>query len=338
MKSALSLPHIFLPEDPLLRRIVIFVLSFHVLFLFLIAIEATLIPREKPRERMLIHTVSFTQPITANVPKIKPTSAPPSLPAIHPEPLPSIEENPLPLEQKVQKEKQPMVIPNAEPQAEKSKIEKKPAQVKKESGKKETVKKEAKKDKKVAKTQPKKDSAPSKKESVTSKKSEKSTKTTTPPLTNMKKETVLEAAKEKQQALLQKAKSSIAKLDRQYVALAESATATAPTLLKPLGKMQIDALPGPDSESILSDREVGYVDELVSRLKLLLRLPEYGEVKVKLTLERSGKVAKVVINGSKSEANRKYVEKTLPSLNFPSFGNNFSTESSYTFTLVLSNE
>ena len=88
----------------------------------------------------------------------------------------------------------------------------------------------------------------------------------------------------------------------------------------------------------LNDKEIGYRDELAGRLKLLLRLPEFGEVKIKLTLSRAGKVAKVSIVSAESAANRTYIEKTIPTLSFPSFGNNFGTLPEYTFLISLSND
>ena len=88
----------------------------------------------------------------------------------------------------------------------------------------------------------------------------------------------------------------------------------------------------------MGDHEVSYRDELANRLKLLLRLPEYGEVKVKLTIERSGKIAKVLIISSESSANRKYIEKTLPGLTFPQFGTRFGDVDQYTFSITLGNE
>ncbi len=100
--------------------------------------------------------------------------------------------------------------------------------------------------------------------------------------------------------------------------------------------LQIDDLPD-HSGPKLNDQEMRYRDELVGRLKLQLRLPEVGDVKVKLTLERSGKVAKVVIVSAESAVNRKYLEKELPLITFQAFGS-FSSDAQYTFALTLSND
>ena len=87
-----------------------------------------------------------------------------------------------------------------------------------------------------------------------------------------------------------------------------------------------------------SGAERTYYDELIHRLKLALRLPEYGSVKLKLTLSSDGKVFKVQVTGSKSAKNKSYIEKTLPSLSFPRFGSNFSGQKEQTFRLNLCND
>jgi len=71
---------------------------------------------------------------------------------------------------------------------------------------------------------------------------------------------------------------------------------------------------------------------------LLLRLPDYGDVKVNLTLDRTGKVFKISVINAESVANRKYIEKALPEMSFPEFGTNFASAAEYTFAITLSNE
>jgi outer membrane biosynthesis protein TonB len=87
-----------------------------------------------------------------------------------------------------------------------------------------------------------------------------------------------------------------------------------------------------------SGGERTYYDELIHRLKLALRLPDHGSVKVKLTLSSDGKVVRVSIVSSKSSKNKSYIEKTLPTLSFPKFGSNFSGQKEQTFRLNLCNE
>jgi len=81
-----------------------------------------------------------------------------------------------------------------------------------------------------------------------------------------------------------------------------------------------------------------YPQKLVDHLQLLLRLPEEGEVKIALTLGRSGKVEYVEVLRCESPLNREYVEKRLPILAFQPFGRNFGTEAKHTFQLVLQGE
>lgn len=81
-----------------------------------------------------------------------------------------------------------------------------------------------------------------------------------------------------------------------------------------------------------------YSQALVIRLKRLLKLPQYGDVDIQLTLLRSGKVAKFMVVSSQNQANKEHLEKTVPTLTFPSFGNSFAGEESHTFNIKLSNE
>lgn len=84
--------------------------------------------------------------------------------------------------------------------------------------------------------------------------------------------------------------------------------------------LQIDSVP-----------EASYSDELAYRLKQMLKLPKYGEVKVDLTLDKSGNVLKVAIISAQNEENKTYIEKELPKLKLPAFGNNFPGQENHTF-------
>lgn len=82
----------------------------------------------------------------------------------------------------------------------------------------------------------------------------------------------------------------------------------------------------------------GYCEELVNRLQLMLRLPEYGEVKVLVTIDSNGVVRKVQIKESKSALNRSYIEKNMADVAFPCFGSNFPGEKDHTFFLALTSK
>lgn len=149
----------------------------------------------------------------------------------------------------------------------------------------------------------------------------------------------VEAANAKRRDHLDQAQKNIAKIAerRDKITANKSASTTIANVPGKIESLQIDALIG-DSKETYTKQEVGYHEELASRLKLLMRLPDYGEVKVKLTLERSGKFVDVNIVHAESSANRKYVEKTLPKLSYPGFGSNFGDERQHTFSIILSND
>jgi len=146
------------------------------------------------------------------------------------------------------------------------------------------------------------------------------------------KPSALDAKKKK---LLAQAQESIAKIDRSSAKISAGKYSKIPELKTPT----IALLEGNGTiHSAMTDGEIGYRDELASRLKLLLKLPEVGQVKVKLTLNRVGKFVKLVVVSSESAANRKYIEKTLPTLTFPSFGNQFGNVEEYAFSITLSSD
>lgn len=148
------------------------------------------------------------------------------------------------------------------------------------------------------------------------------------------------AEQERQHKLLADAQERIAKIagSRDKVTPNKAGTSSLADLPNAITSLQVDTLPVVKGGLPLSQREVFYRDELAGRLKLLLRLPEYGDVKVNLTLDRAGKVVKVVIVNAESTVNRKYIEKTLPTLSLPAFGTNFESATEYTFSITLSNE
>jgi colicin import membrane protein len=144
-----------------------------------------------------------------------------------------------------------------------------------------------------------------------------------------------QAKKTKQQKLLAQAAESIGKIRPSGVKIDPNQKGKTPELLVPqlkLAPVAIDEIAG------WSVGEVSYRDELAERLKLQLVLPEYGSVKLKLTLQRSGEVIRIAILSADSRRNRDYVEKRVPSLQFPPFGNQFSQEPEHTFTITLNND
>ncbi len=151
-----------------------------------------------------------------------------------------------------------------------------------------------------------------------------------------------EAARKREQALLNKAKENLAKMSetRDKISTSSSSLNLAATELPKELTLQVDALPigevGGSGE--WGTNEISYSGEVAARLKMALKLPDYGAVKIELTLDRSGKVIKVKTVHSESNKNKVYVESKVPALLFPSFGQRFQGESQKTFLLTLQND
>ncbi|MEM7175013.1 MAG: hypothetical protein AAF443_03675 [Chlamydiota bacterium] len=92
-----------------------------------------------------------------------------------------------------------------------------------------------------------------------------------------------------------------------------------------LGTLQVDQ-PQTSQEQKLTE------DPLIFYLKRHLKLPEYGDVTVEMTLA-SGKLKKMKILASESEVNASYLKHHLPLLAFP-----MAQEGQKTWTLTFCNE
>jgi hypothetical protein len=150
-----------------------------------------------------------------------------------------------------------------------------------------------------------------------------------------------EAAKQRELELLSKAKTNLAKMSetRNQITPSPSLNLETTSLPKELGVLQIDTLPTEGSTGAdRSAKEAGYNGEVASRLKKGLRLPDYGAVKIKLTLDREGKVISVETISSESSKNRTYVESKIPALLFPPFGQRFKGATQNSFVITLQND
>ncbi|MES2122548.1 MAG: hypothetical protein V4492_07215, partial [Chlamydiota bacterium] len=103
----------------------------------------------------------------------------------------------------------------------------------------------------------------------------------------------------------------------------------------PKGKM---ALPTPYALQIDTASEGNYADSLLHHLHGTLKLPEFGEVKLQLTLRQDGTVAKISVLGTQSEANRKYLQQELPKMRFPRFDHELKGKHEHAFVLTFCNE
>ena len=90
--------------------------------------------------------------------------------------------------------------------------------------------------------------------------------------------------------------------------------------------------------SVWGTKESRYSDEIAYRLKSSLRFPDYGAVKIKLTLDRTGKVLKCETVHSESAKNKSYVESKVPGIVFSSFGQQFQGATQTTFVITLQND
>jgi outer membrane biosynthesis protein TonB len=126
--------------------------------------------------------------------------------------------------------------------------------------------------------------------------------------------------------------ASIAKIEGKAQAASAKSSRSASTAIMPIA-LQIDA----DSGS-LSDFPSDYSDQLVGFLHQSLHLPEFGEVKIQLTLHQDGRVAKLVVLKSESDKNKRYLEGSLPQLAFPSFSGSFAKKREHTFILTFCSE
>ncbi len=81
-----------------------------------------------------------------------------------------------------------------------------------------------------------------------------------------------------------------------------------------------------------------YPSSLIYCLQNNLQLPDIGEVKIQLTLFSNGKVEKMTVLSAESETNKKRLEETLMSLQFPSFPKEKRALQKQTFILTFCNE
>lgn len=150
-----------------------------------------------------------------------------------------------------------------------------------------------------------------------------------------------EAQKIKEQAYFNKAKENLTKMaaNRNKTPSSSPINLETTNIPKELGALQVDAvLFNEVGQKEWGTQEVSYGNEVAIRLKRALRLPDYGAVKIQLTIDKTGKVNKLEIIQSESHKNRAYVETKIPTLLFPPFGPRFKEMSQNTFTIMLQND
>lgn len=116
---------------------------------------------------------------------------------------------------------------------------------------------------------------------------------------------------------------------------AASTTATSSKALpipKPISFLSIE---NSDISHTQTLEQVNYSSLLVQFLEDRLMLPEKGEVKLQLSLNKEGKVVSIDILKAESVKNREYLKNTLPQLSFPCFNTSVSEmQCSYTIRFL----
>lgn len=120
------------------------------------------------------------------------------------------------------------------------------------------------------------------------------------------------------QELLQELEESIAKIEGKHDKVDTRKQLTTP-----------QSIEIPNHDTI----EESYAEALILCLRQSLHLPDYGEVKLKITLKEDGSVERLVVLKADSEKNRNYLETHLPHLKFPAI-----KKTEHTFVLTFCNE
>ncbi|MBS0651289.1 MAG: flagellar hook-length control protein FliK [Verrucomicrobia bacterium] len=126
---------------------------------------------------------------------------------------------------------------------------------------------------------------------------------------------------------------SIAKIEGKKQTLSQKQQTSRTQSFTPI-QLQIDSIETGSWEDADSD----YPNLMIGYLHQSLHLPEFGEVKIQLTLRQDGSVAKLVVLNTESDKNKRYLEGSLPKLQFPSFNGSFAKKKEHTFILTFCNE
>jgi len=130
--------------------------------------------------------------------------------------------------------------------------------------------------------------------------------------------------------LLRELEETIAKIDEKRDKLSTSKKS------KPVNK--IEPLQSESFHHLESERnEVDYKETLVMYLHQSLNLPDFGDVKIQVTLRQDGSVENLKVLKAESDKNRKYLEMHLPLLKFPPLQGS-SGKKENTFILTFCNE
>jgi outer membrane biosynthesis protein TonB len=137
--------------------------------------------------------------------------------------------------------------------------------------------------------------------------------------------------------LIDSLEESIAKIEKKQDKVDRKETLNAPIAPAPLQLDSLKKIESTATDTLLSDED-DYRNILVECLRSSLNLPDFGEVKMQLTIRTDGTVVQMRVLNSASEKNRVYLENSLRSLRFPPLLGELSRNKQHTFQIVFCNE
>ncbi|KAG8155693.1 hypothetical protein JTE90_011514 [Oedothorax gibbosus] len=128
-------------------------------------------------------------------------------------------------------------------------------------------------------------------------------------------------------SILKQLEESIAKIEQKDDKQCKSSTIVTASL-----PSKVAVAPAQEEPTLPS-----YTASLVKELTQILQLPEYGEVKVKITVSPAGKIIELLVLQAESKANKLYLEKCLPNIVLPKYNEKVTLNNEQTFTLTFCN-
>lgn len=128
-------------------------------------------------------------------------------------------------------------------------------------------------------------------------------------------------------SILKQLEESIAKIEQKDDKQCKSSTIVTASLSSKVVVASAQEEPGLPS----------YTASLVKELTQILQLPEYGEVKIKITVNPAGKIIELLVLQAESKANKLYLEKCLPNIVLPKYNEKVTLNNEQTFTLTFCN-
>jgi hypothetical protein len=140
-------------------------------------------------------------------------------------------------------------------------------------------------------------------------------------------------------------KEAAVKPQQDLANLAESLQALSSQTEKSPSRPSLDLPPvlskmAPERETKITeepDSQPSYEQFLIAYLQSSLELPEYGDVKIEIQIDRFGNPLHCAVLESRSAKNGEFLKKRLPELSFPCFNDFGITDLTLTFTIAFRN-